>query len=320
MLVTPLPLPPPLDLTNPSSLTDWETEATLPTGGNRATWLSTSPPLTLPQLLGLVLGRVPERVSTKTLISTATRMMTEIGRLGPKAQWTFVRLRGLTGLWNRSHRTVVVEYVGHRRTGWKSSTLGSVFRWLTPGTQIESRYLIAGLPSELPWGRKEKVVRQFLTRGLANGTFTSGEEVELPVLAYRPSDHYFRKQGVAHAYTPEPVALHLAVAAEATMRTASTLASVSEIVRLISESAIRAERTKGKGMIRAGASLGALPDLIAELADGRRVGTEVISTDYHNQRVAEKFAGMGLTVDFVGTSRTVARRFARINDAACAHF
>lgn len=320
MQVTPLPPPPPIPLNTPLSLAEWEREPVLPTGETLARWWAQCPPLTLPQLLGLALGRVPERVPMTQLTSFSNRLQTHIKERGDRASWEFVRIRSLALLWQRSHRSLIFRYTGQHRGGSRASVLGQVLAWLPAGTTIESRFLSAGLPSHLDWRTRERAVRQFINRGLENGTFDEAREVIVPTLAYRPTRAFFRSHDVQRGTVPDAIVPHLAAAVEAGLRHAAARASIKEVRRLYSESALRSEMSQGRGMTKAGAVIGAIPDLVIELADGRRIGTEVISRSYRNQRLAEKLEGLGHTVDFVGTSTSVARRFARINGTACGHF
>jgi hypothetical protein len=188
------------------------------------------------------------------------------------------------------------------------------------GTTIDSRFLSAGLPNHLKWRTRERMVRQFINRGLHSGTFDEASEWVIPTLAYSPTTVFFRAHAVAHNPVRHAIVAHLAAAVEAGLRHVAARASIKEVRHLYSELALRSEMMRGRGMRKAGVVIGAIPDLVIELADGRRIGTEVISRNYRNQRLAEKLEGLGHTVDFVGTSTSVARRFARINGTACGHF
>ncbi|MBW7932453.1 MAG: hypothetical protein H3C62_02330 [Gemmatimonadaceae bacterium] len=254
------------------------------------------------------------------LISYSERLQRHIRERGDESAWEYVRLRSMALLWQRSHRSVVVTYTGRHRTGSRPSILAQVFGWLRAGSTIETRYLSAGLPPHVDWRTRERAVRQFINRGLDRGTFTNAEEVVIPSLAYRPSRQFFRTHDVPRGVVPIATVAHLATAVEAALRHAAARASVKEVRRIYSESALRAQAAQGRGMAQAGMTLGAIPDLVIELADGRRIATELISRSYRNQRIVEKLEGLGHTVDFVGTSTSVARRFARVNGTVCAHF
>lgn len=321
MPVLPLPNSPPIRLEREETWWEWEGLPRKQVWPEPVTFWESHPPLTIPQLLAIRLARAPDRVSHSAVTLFYKRLAKRAKeRHGGVERFRLVRYEGI---WNRTHATTRFRFDPTRvkRALGPDSPLGRVARWATPDALLESRFLMAGLPEAWDWSRRREAVRGQLRMGERTGYVFDVAESRVPACVWRPSRAWARAQDIVQPRIKESAVDHGALAIEAALMRQRWRGEVGAITAIRSEADVVAAARKSLGRgLSAGDRLDATPDLEIEVGGGMRYMTEVLSTDYRNDDVAAKYAGVSAAVEFVATSRTVAARAATVMPAVAVYY
>lgn len=323
--VLPLPQSTPLD---PSTRAAWEWWVKAPaphTLLEASDFWGATPPLTVPQLVALRLGRRPDRVSYQ-----AARRCAEAFQSGARrGQWASLPLRRYPAIWDRTHSSYTFRLdpsrtrAGRRRPT-PGSVLGRLLAWATPEDELELRFVMAALPPKLGLLERTSHALRLLRRGVASGFVVDLRRVAVPHEVWRPGPAQLARLDLGHAPRWRPSALeHGALAVEAALWLAEAWQSVASITALRSEADLMSRARAGRRRVSrvgdrprvrpVGARVeAALPDLEITMRGGAYYAVEILSDSYRDQDMAEKVEGLSPAIQFVSTSRQIAERAARL--------
>jgi hypothetical protein len=199
--------------------------------------------------------------------------------------------------------------------------LAAIWSWVQRGDIIESRFLIAGLLGHVRFAAATSLVRTFLWRAWQNGWIEQPVPQVTRTNLVAPSDAFQSLHGEEAIPFPHPSrAQHRALAIEAALTLAAANNTLWQTTSAFADDALNVRARQGKGMPVRGVTFPATPDIELSHAFGQRAATELLSTNYHDWELAEKWSDLPYTVAFVGTDRRVAERFLRVNRGAhCYH-
>jgi hypothetical protein len=274
--------------------------------------------MTVPQYLGLYLGRSPEQVSRQAMRGTYD----QIHRT--RERWQVVSMPRYPRIFRRSHRGRVFRFDPDRVTRQLAETnpLAAVAEWATPETVLEDRFLAAGLPARLSWTSRMHRVGMFLRAGEQAGYITDVADWQHPVTAIAPSAADAREMRISVATIRHYRLAHHLVALEAAMALRIADGTLPLVTRIEDDAALAAAaRSHLTGRQRPGQTVSATPDLALRIGESRHAWVELLSDNYDGEDIAAKFAGLRMAVDFVATSSRVAARAAAGRPAmTCYHF
>jgi hypothetical protein len=320
-LLIPLPSPPPLDLSTPSSLVYWQALPPDPKRSQveRVEFWRRMPPLTAPQFAALRMQRPVTWVSLETIRSTSEWL--EAARFDNRHIYEWHTLQSYPRLWGRSHTDVVVRFNPRkvRKQGATTACLQPLMSWVTPDACLERRFLMSGFPAYVSYRDRREAVRKALQCGVTRGYIEIVGTITVPMRAYRPTVAWCKVVGILERRWKESALEHGQMAVEAALATLASNGEYSDAIAFETEAASLAA-SRGSRRVRAGDKLGAVPDLVTIDGDGRRRATEIISENYRDDDIATKYDGLAHHVDFVGTSPSVASRVAAATGAPCLHF
>lgn len=320
-LLIPLPNPRCLDLSKPEALRNWQ--ASVPAFRRNtmemAEFWNRMPPLTAPQYAALRLGRPLSWVSLTTIRSTYERLTRARYRQGSTYEWSL--LRGYTRIWDRSHRDDVFRLNPSkiRQRCAPASLFAPLMDWVTPDVTIERRFLLAGFPPYVSYQKRRAITREALRVGVLRGYIEMCGSITVPAWAYRPTAKWCRSMDIPERRWKESAIDHGQLAVEAALAALSRYGEFTDTFAFQTEADVLAT-SRASQQIRRGDVLGSVPDLVAIDAVGRRRGTEIISENYRDTKIASKYEGLRHLVDLVATSAPVARRVAAATGAPCLHF
>jgi len=310
-----------VDLSTRESLLWWNEVPTIPPARELATWWTRFPALTVPQFLALHSNRAPAHVSGRSVGLVASLVAAKSARRQGEVTWKSQPLVGMSRIWQRTHRTTYLRVSRSGPSRRPAQGLSAIWAWVRPDDLLESRYLIAGLLGHTDYVTAARRAGKFIREAVGRGWLVIAETQRTPVCLIATSDSFQRETGRPVVRFPHHSrSQHRALAIEAALTLAAANNTLWQTETALADDSLNQRAREGKGLLSRGANLPAIPDVELASASGHKFATELLSNNYRNDKLADKWHDLPYTVSFVGTDHRVASRFARVNRGAlCFH-
>ena len=320
MPIIQLPTADPLDLSTRAAFIAWNQEPRRQSRDDRIGFWTDMTGLTLPQEIALRLGRTQDQVSTTVVQSTFERRAVRLH----EPTWAYTNLKQHQQIWARTHSATLFRVVpggGAGRMG-PNNPLRPLLAWAEPDDIFEDRFLMAGYGHGWSYRRRRDHVRRTLRDAACHDYIAIVGSIDVPARVWTPHRQWCSDYGVVPPRLKVAALDHGALAVEAALMRQGYRDTTAAIVALHSEAALtsRARRCVG-GRVQIGAQFESQPDLKVVTRAEACYAVEVISHNYRNAALKAKHASLQGDVEFVATSRTLARRVVKaVPHATCYHF